>query len=57
MTKVELLKKSSRHAYRFMKPNLEEDSNTRWVNKTVKDSISLYDCTSLDNLIYKEEEL
>ena len=55
MTKVELLKKSSRHAYRFMKPNLEEDSNTRWVNKTVKDSISLYDGTSLDNLIYKAE--
>ena len=54
MTKLELLKKSSRNANRFMKPNLEEDANTRWVNKEVKESITLYDGTTLKNVSYKE---
>ena len=53
MTKLELLKKSSRNANRFMKPNLEEDANTRWVNKEVKESVTLYDGTTLKNVSYK----
>lgn len=54
MTKLEVLKKSSRNANRFMKPNLEEDANTRWQNKEVKESITLYDGTSFNNITYKE---
>ena len=55
MTKVEELKKSSKFATKFMMPNMDEDANTRWVNKKVYDTITLYDGTSLEGLSYNED--
>ena len=43
MKKLEELKRTSMNAHLFMEANLEEDANTRWINKCVKDSIVLYD--------------
>ena len=54
MTKVEELKKSSKFATKFMMPNMDEDANTRWVNKKVYDTVTLYDGTSLEGLSYNE---
>lgn len=54
MTKLELLKKTSQNATRFMQPNIEEDANTRWINKDVKESITLYNADSLDGIVYND---
>ena len=55
MSKIEELKRTSRHAHVFMKPNLDEDSSTKWKNKKVYKSLNIYDGKTLDNLSYKED--
>jgi hypothetical protein len=55
MKKLEKLITDSRNAHVFMKPNLEEDSSTRWVNKEVYDSLTIFNGTSLENITYKED--
>ena len=54
MQNLENLKKQSRNAHVLMKADLNEDANTRWVNKPVLDSMVIYDGKSLDNLVYKD---
>ncbi len=55
MNKVEELKKSSLNAHIYMKPNLEEDASTRWINKKEFKSTVIYDGSHLNNLSYKED--
>ena len=55
MSKIEELKRTSRHAHVFMKPNLDEDSSVKWKNKKVYRSLNIYDGKTLDNLSYKED--
>ena len=55
MKKLEKLITDSRNSHVFMKPNLEEDSSTRWVNKQVYDSLTIFNGTSLENITYKED--
>ena len=53
MKKLDELKRTSMNAHLFMEANLEEDANTRWINKKVKDSIVLYDGTNINNVTIK----
>ncbi len=55
MKKLEQLKHESRNAHVFMKPNLKEDSSTRWTNKNVYESLTIFDGTSLEKISYKED--
>ena len=55
MKKLEQLKHESRNAHVFMKPNLKEDSSTRWSNKKVYESLTIFDGTSLEKISYKED--
>ena len=55
MKKLEQLKLESRNAHVFMKPNLKEDSSTRWTNKKVYESLTIFDGTSLEKISYKED--
>ena len=54
MKKLDELKRTSMNAHLFMEANLEEDANTRWIKKCVKDSIVLYDGTNINNVTIKE---
>lgn len=54
MSKIEELKRTSRHAHVFMKPNLDEDASKKWKSKKVYKSLKIYDGKTLENLSYKE---
>lgn len=55
MNKVEKLKKISRNATVLIKPDLSNDSNTRWKNKEVKESFELFDGKNLDQIVVKDD--
>ena len=55
MNKVESLKKISRNATVLMKPDLTNDSNTRWKTKEVLDSLELFDGKNLEQIQVKDD--
>ena len=57
MSKIEELKRTSRHAHVFMKPNLDEDASKKWKSKKVYKSLKIYDGKTLENLSYKNKKV
>lgn len=50
---VEKLKKTSLYATKEMVDNVEDRAETRWYKKEVKNSLVLYDGSSLDNIVLR----
>lgn len=55
MENVKKLKQTSKNASIFMKPNMEEDASTRWKNKKVYETLTLFDGKNTKNIIIRPD--